>query len=87
MLLLPLYAIIDFNFIDFLGEAVTNGNGHPLPVLNGFDSIAILPFVFLILNVIQITKYVCFAHLIEIAEPWKILRLMNRDNQSGFAPK
>jgi hypothetical protein len=49
--------------------------------LSGFDPIAILPLVFLVLNVIQVTKDIRPSHFIKIAEPGQILRLVNSSDQ------
>jgi hypothetical protein len=87
MLLVPIDHIVDFNFIDFLGKAKANRNGYPLPVLSGFDSIAILPFVLFVLDIVQIAKNICDPHFIEIAEPGKVLGLMYGSDQLMRSPK
>ena len=56
-----------------------------LPALGDFDAVSILPFAFLVLDIVQVAKNVGLDHLIEIAEPRKILRLMNCNYQSGFS--
>jgi hypothetical protein len=86
MFFLPIDRIVDFNFIDFLGKAKANRNGYPLPALGGFDAIAILPFVFLVLDIIQIAKNICDAHFIEITEPGQVLGLMYGDDQLMRSP-
>jgi hypothetical protein len=39
------------------------------------------PIIFLVLYIVQITEHVRPSDFIKITEPWKILRLMDWDNQ------
>jgi hypothetical protein len=73
----PFLFVIDFNFIDFLRITIANRYRYPLPVLRCLDTIAILPFVFLVLDIIQIAENIGLNHLMDITEPGKILRLVN----------
>ena len=50
-------------------------------VAGPFISIAVLSFIFLMLNIIQIARNIRFYHLVEIADPDQILRFMNGNNQ------
>ena len=81
MLLVPLLPIIDFYLIDFLREAIANRHRNPLTVLGCFDAIAILPFVFLVLDIVQITENIGLHHFMDITEPGKKLRLMDCNYQ------
>ena len=53
----------------------------PAACAGPFISIAVLPFIFLILNIIQIARNIRFYHFVEIADPDQIWRLMNGNNQ------
>ncbi len=86
MLFLPLVSIVDFYFSDFLGETVTNRYREPLPLLRCFDAIAVLPFVFLVLDIVQVTENIGLNHFMDIAEPGKILRLMNCNDHLLSSP-
>jgi hypothetical protein len=55
-------------------------------VAGPFISIAVLSFIFLMLNIIQIARNIRFYHLVEIADPDQILRFMNGNNQFASTP-
>ncbi len=59
---------------------IRHRNGQPLPAVRRFDPVAVLPFILLVLNRAQQHKDIGPVDLIEIAEPWQILRLMNGEN-------
>jgi hypothetical protein len=58
-----------------------HGNSQPLPALDSLYTVAVLPIVFLILNIIQKTKHIRPADFVKITKPGKILGLMDCDNQ------
>ena len=81
MLFIPAGRIVNLNFINFFRKTITNRNRYPLPVLSGLDPVTVLPFIFFVLDIIQIAKNVRPSHFIEITDPGQILRLMNSNNQ------
>ena len=71
---------VDPDLIDLLGEPVGDGNGQPLPSAGGFNPVPVLPLVLFILYIVKIAENIRLGHLIIIAEPGKILGLMNGDD-------
>ena len=85
MFFFPVNGIVDLNFFNFLREAVRYRYGYPLPALRRLDAVAVLPFIFFILNIIQIAECIGFHYFIKIADPGQILRLMNGNDQFDFS--
>jgi hypothetical protein len=80
MLATPGNSLIDPNFFYQLSKVMEDWHGDPLAAVGGSDPIAILPLVFLELHRIQCDKKIRLIDLIQIPEPGKKLRLMNRDS-------
>ena len=79
---MPFYGLIDLDVADLFRKLKTNRNGQPLPALGRFDPVAVLPVILLILNAVEIAEYIRPANFIKIAQPGKILRLMNCNDQN-----
>jgi hypothetical protein len=74
---LPVHRLIDAHLQNPLGEAVSDGDGEPLPTISGFDPVAILKFVFFVLDGVQQTEDIAAIKLVKIAQPGEILGLMD----------
>jgi len=77
MFSLPVYRLIDAHLLDPLGEAIGNWDGEPLPTISSFDPVAVLKFIFLVLDGVQQTKDIAPINLVKIAQPGEILGLMD----------
>jgi len=73
----PRRAVVDLDLCDGLGKSVAHGHGQPLPAVGGADAISILPLVLLELHVLEQNEHIGSVHLVEVAEPWQVLRLMS----------
>ncbi len=78
-------AAVDAHLANPLGKPVGHRNGHPLPALGRFDPVAVLPFVLLVLNVIEDQKHVGALDLVQIPQPGKVLGLVGREDH-GVGP-
>ena len=86
MLMSPVHILVDRDFSNQLGEPIPNGYADPLPALGSLDLVAILEFVLLELDRIHQYENVRLDHLVEIAEPERILGLVNADDQGRAFP-
>jgi len=77
VLVRPSFTVIYGHVLDQFRVVVAYGNGEPLCARSGLDAIPILPFVFLVLYRIEENKNIGAIDLIEVTQPWEVLRLMN----------
>ena len=87
MFFAPAGRIINPHFTYFLRKVIANRHRQPLPILCGFNPISVLPFIFLILNIIQIAKNIRPSYFVKITDPGQILRLMNGNDQFDLSLK
>lgn len=77
----PIYGIVYLDRVYLLWEFIGYGHRHPLPSPDRLDTVAILPFVFFILDIVQKTEDIGFIHFVDIPQPREILRLVNGSDQ------
>jgi len=85
LLVPPAFPVVYPHLADQLREFIEHGDGEPLGTLGGLDPVAVLPLVFLELDVVQKHEDVGAVDLVEITEPGQVLGLMD-GNDHGFAP-
>ena len=79
MLALPGLFVINTDFIQILSKFMQDGHGQDRSTLWSLDFIAVLPAVFIELDVVQYDKNIGLGDFMDVAQPGKVVQLMDGD--------
>src|SRR5262249_46380941 len=78
----PALLIIDVDFANRLAIRVEDGHGEVHPALSALYLVSVLPAILRVRGIVQQHKYVTTRDLVHVAQPGKVVRLVDCDDHA-----